>query len=206
MVCMTPQFIQKFLPDQLLQVCYSYSLIKFSNHAVDNIDGQTNSLIGKYGDGLMETILDLSTPVVEQNVNKKLWPTYSYFRIYDKGSDLPIHKDRPSCEYTVALCLGADPYDKPYNIYVGEKDETSEYKYFDSDKSFNKYRIDHTFPMIPNNAIIFKGMEKIHWREYCTHDHFITVFLHYVDQEGEYKDYKFDKRDLLGAPASTKKS
>ena len=60
---MTPQFIEKFLPDQLLQVCYSYSLIKFSNHAVDNIDGQTNSLIGAYSDGLMETILDLSTPV-----------------------------------------------------------------------------------------------------------------------------------------------
>ena len=52
--------------------------------------------------------------------------------------------------------------------------------------------------MTANNAVIFKGLENIHWREYCTHDHFMTVFLHYVDQDGEYKDYKYDKRSMLG--------
>ena len=52
---------------------------------MDNVDGQTNSLIGAYSDGLMETILDLSTPVVEQNVNKKLWPTYSYLEFMIRG-------------------------------------------------------------------------------------------------------------------------
>ena len=57
---------------------------------------------------------------------------------------------------------------------------------------------DYKFPMVVNNALIFKGMEKIHWREICNHDHFITVFLHYVDQEGPYKEYKFDKRSDLG--------
>ena len=148
----------------------------------------------------METLMDMSTPVVEQNVQKKLWPTYSYFRIYDKGSDLKIHTDRESCEYTVALCLGADPVDKPYEILIGEEDETSDYKYYDlKNRNFNRYRIDHKFPMLPNNAVIFKGMDKIHWREICTHDHFITVFLHYVDQEGPYKEFKYDKRDSLGA-------
>jgi hypothetical protein len=53
--------------------------------------------------------------------------------------------------------------------------------------------------MIPNNAVIFKGRDKIHWREMCKHDHFMTVFLHYVDQEGPYKDFKFDKRESLGS-------
>jgi hypothetical protein len=202
---MNPIFIKEFLPEQILNLCNSYALIKYSNYSEVKIDSQTSSLIAKYGDHLMETLLDMSTPVVEQNVGKKLWPTYSFFRIYDKGSCLPIHKDRPSCEYTVALCLGADPIDKPYEIFVGEEDKTSDYKFFDDDKSYNRYRIDHKFSMLPNNALLFKGMDKIHWREYCQHDHFITVFLHYVDQEGEYKDYKFDKRNSLGASASTKK-
>ena len=52
--------------------------------------------------------------------------------------------------------------------------------------------------MLPNNALIFKGIDKIHWREYCKHDHFMTVFLHYVDQNGKYAEHKFDKRDMLG--------
>ena len=196
---MQPIFIKEFLPQQILNLIYSYSVIKFSNQKKFEIDIQTNSLVSEHGDYLMETLMDMSTPVVEQNVGKKLWPTYSYFRIYDKGSDLKIHKDRESCEYTVALCLGADPVDQPYEIFVGEEDETSDYKYYnEGEEEFKRYRIDHKFPMVPNNAVIFKGMDKIHWREMCKHDHFMTVFLHYVDQEGPYKEFKFDKRDTLG--------
>ena len=201
---MQPIFIKEFLPQQILNLAYSYSIIKFSNEKqlMKDFDIQSNSLIGVYSDYLMETLMDLSTPVVEQNVNKKLWPTYSYLRIYDKDSDLKIHIDRPSCEYTVALCLGADPIDQPYEIFVGEEDETSDYKYYDKKGEYKRYRIDHKFSMIPNNAVIFKGMDKIHWREMCKHDHFMTVFLHYVDQEGPYKEFKFDKRDSLGSPLS----
>ena len=195
---MNPIFIPEFLPKQILDLCYSYSVIKYSNKKDTNIDGQTGSIIFEHGDYLMETLMQASLPVIEQNVGKKLWPTYSFFRIYDKGSDLKIHKDRPSCEYTVALCLGADPVNEPYEIFVGEEDPASDYKYYDGEGNYNRYKIEHKFPMVPNNAVIFKGMEKIHWREMCKHDHFTTVFLHYVDQEGPYAEYKFDKRDALG--------
>jgi hypothetical protein len=193
-----PIFIKEFLPQQLLNLAYSYCIIKYNNQNQFNIDSQTNYLISEHGDYLMETLMDLSTPVIEQNVNKKLWPTYSFFRIYDKGSDLRIHTDRESCEYTVALCLGADPLDKPYEIFVGEKDENSDYKYFDNQEKLTRLRIDNKYSMSQNNALIFKGMNKLHWREICEHDHYMMVFLHYVDQEGPYKDFKFDKRASLG--------
>lgn len=196
---MNPIFIKEFLPPEILNIAYSYSLIKYQNPEFISLDNQSGSLIKENNDFLMETLLDMSTPVVEQNVGKKLFPTYSFFRIYDKGSDLKVHTDRDSCEFTVALCLGADPIDKPYDLFVGEKDDTSDYKYYNSNpKKWEKFRIDHKFSMLPNNAIIFKGIEKIHWREYCEHDHFITVFLHYVDQEGPYKEFKFDKRAAIG--------
>ena len=195
---MQPIFIKEFLPKEILNLCYSYCLLKFSNQKSFIIDRQTSSLISHHGDHLMETIMDMSTSVVEQNVGKKLWPTYSFFRIYDKCSDLKIHKDRESCEYTVALCLGADPVAQPYEIFLGEEDNNSDYKYYNSENEYKRYRIDNKFSMLPNNALIFKGMDKIHWREECQHDHFITVFLHYVDQEGPYKEFKFDKRENLG--------
>ena len=193
-----PIFIKEFLPKQILNLIYTYSIIKYGNQKKFETDTQTNSLISEHSDYLMETLMDLSTPVIEQNVKKKLFPTYSFFRIYDKGDDLRVHTDRESCEYTVALCLGAHPTDQPYEIFLGEKDKNSDYKYFSKKGDFERYRIDYKFPMMPNNAIIFKGMNKLHWREQCQHDHFITVFLHYVDQDGEYKDFKFDKRSALG--------
>jgi hypothetical protein len=199
---MNPIFIKNFLPEQITNLAYSYSLIKYSNQKNFNLDSQTNSLISEHSDYLMETLLDMSTPVIENNINKKLFPTYSFFRIYDKGSTLPIHTDRGSCEYTVALCLGCDPIDKPYEIFVGEEDNNSDYKFYNDNGDWNRYRIDHKFSMLPNNALIFKGMDKIHWREYCEHDHFITVFLHYVDQEGKYAEHKFDKRNNLGEKKS----
>ena len=195
---MQPIFIKEFLPKQILDLIYSYTIIKFSDQKKFKHDLQTSSIVGEVSDYLMETLLATSNPVIEQNLNKKLFPTYSYFRIYDKGSDLKIHKDRPSCEYTVALCLGADPVDKPYEIFIGEEDEESDYKYFDKDGKYNRYKIQHKFSMLPNNALIFKGIEKKHWRETCHHDHFMTVFLHYVDQEGPFKEWKFDKREMLG--------
>jgi hypothetical protein len=195
---MQPIFIKEFLPKEILVVVQNYCLLKYANPEFISADSQTQSFISHYNDHLMESLMDLSTPVVEKNVQKKLFPTYSFFRIYDRLSDLPVHTDRPSCEYTVALSLGSDPVEKPYEIFVGEADDTSDYKYYDKSRKFNRLRIDYKFPMVPNNAIIFKGMEKIHWREYCEHDYFMTVFLHYVDQEGEYKEYKFDKRQCLG--------
>lgn len=201
-----PIFIKEFLPEEILNVLYSYCVIKYSAKKEFMIDPQCSTLIVDYADPLMETILDMSTPVIEENVGRKLFPTYSYLRIYDLNSDLKIHKDRPACEYTVALCLGSLPKEVPYEIFIGEEDPSSDYKYYDqNDLKFKRYRIDHKFDMFPNNAIIFQGQNKIHWREYCKHDHFITVFLHYVDQEGKYAEEKFDKRSNLGEPDPTKR-
>ena len=161
---MSPIFINNFLPNQIFNLVNSYCIIKYSNLKTFKIDDQSNSLIGQYGDPLMETLLDMSTPVIEKNVGKNLFPTYSYFRIYDKLSDLKVHTDRDSCEYTVALCV----------------------------------QIENKFKMLPNDALIFQGTDKYHWREECIHDHYMTVFLHYVDQNGEYSELKFDGRTMLG--------
>lgn len=209
---MEPIYIKNFLPEVLLNFIYSYCVIHYSSPSsvkIDVMDFQTNSLISRYSDPVMETLMDMSTPVIEQNLNKKLFPTNSFFRIYDKGATLPIHIDRTAAEYTVALCIGADPVDMPYEIFVGEKDNTSDYKFFydrdhhtdlDMAGKFGRTKITHKFSMLPNDALIFKGSEKLHWREYCEHDHYVTVFLHYVDQDGPFKDYKFDKREGLGYP------
>lgn len=195
-----PVFIEEFFPEQVCNIAYNYTILKSLNKRNFVIDRQTESIFSEYSDFLMETLLELSTPVVESNVGKKLFPTYSFLRIYDKGSDLKIHLDRASCEYTVAICLGSDPI-SPYSLFVGRKDEQSKYKFFDQEsKKLIPMQVDFEFPMKQNNALIFNGIDNYHWREECSHDNYATVFLHYVDQNGKNKDFIFDKRECLGCP------
>ena len=73
-----PIFIKDFFPKQILDLTYSYCVIKYSNLKKFDLDTQTNSLISEHGDYFMETLLASSTPVIEQNVGKKLFPTYSF--------------------------------------------------------------------------------------------------------------------------------
>jgi hypothetical protein len=50
----------------------------------------------------------------------------------------------------------------------------------------------------PGDIAIYKGCEVEHWREPYEGRQQIQLFLHYVDANGIYKDYKFDKRPMLG--------
>jgi hypothetical protein len=88
---------------------------------------------------------------------------------------------------------------------TGKDMETKASKVLQSDKYSDETKnvpleIEGKFEMLPNNALIFQGTDKFHWREECIHDHFITVFLHYVDQNGDFSNHKFDKRTMLGQP------
>ena len=86
---MKPLFIKEFVPKQIFNILNSYSIIKYSN--LKNIEpcSQSNSLITQYADPLMETLMDMSTGVIEQNVGKKLFPTYSFLESMIKAQTSP---------------------------------------------------------------------------------------------------------------------
>ena len=50
------------------------------------------------------------TKKIEEVTGLELCPTYSYQRIYKQGQELDRHKDRPSCEISVTMNLGGDPW------------------------------------------------------------------------------------------------
>jgi hypothetical protein len=45
--------------------------------------------------------------------------------------------------------------------------------------------------------MFYRGVECPHWREPLNGDHVAQVFLHYVDQNGPYAEWKYDKRPAL---------
>ena len=63
-----------------------------------------------YGDVVIETLCAQLTPKMEKLTKLKLVPTYCYFRIYEKGSILRKHKDRPACEISSTLFFGGDKW------------------------------------------------------------------------------------------------
>lgn len=137
-----------------------------------------------HGAQVFDSLLVQLLPHFEQASGKRLLPTYSYARLYAPGDVLENHLDRPACEISATITLGFEGDVWP--IYMGdsmEKDNASEIK------------------MQVGDAVMYRGMEKFHWREKYTEGKWqAQVFLHYVDADGPNKEWKFDKREKLNLP------
>jgi hypothetical protein len=139
-------------------------------------DTQVPGTPAVYADPRMELLLARLTPMVEAEAGVTVYPSYSYFRVYKKGDRLKKHKDRPSCEISLSLSLGYDP-DEPWPLWV------------EGDAGATELRITR------GDAVLYKGTAVAHWREEFQGNYAAQVFLHYVDQKGPYREWRFDKRE-----------
>jgi predicted 2-oxoglutarate/Fe(II)-dependent dioxygenase YbiX len=124
-------------------------------------------------------------PHFEKAAGKRLHPTYSYARLYKKGEKLKIHTDRESCEISATLTLGFDG--EAWPIYMGDEGKENASK----------------IVMDVGDVVLYRGMEKHHWRKKFKGEWQAQVFLHYVDADGPHKEWKFDKRPGLNLPATS---
>jgi len=155
-----------------------------------------------HGAPIFDSLLEQLLPNFEIASGKKLYPTYAYARLYAPGEELKIHTDRPSCEISATLTLGFEGNVWP--IYMGDCDETKSLEKLIDMEGFERWvknvsRID----MNVGDAIIYKGQEKLHWREpYKEGQWQAQVFLHYVDANGPNAEWKYDKRKKLSHHSS----
>ena len=183
------QVIRNAISYDLANFCFNYFLlkrdaIKFmydNNFIAENgmygtwKDPQVPGVYSIYADHVMETLLVKTLPVMKEKTGLDLLPTYSYARVYEKGSILEKHKDRPSCEISTTLNLGGDLWP----IYV------------------EGIKID----LNPGDMLIYAGCELEHWREPFEGNICGQVFLHYNHADGPFaKTNLYDKRPLLGVP------
>jgi hypothetical protein len=131
-----------------------------------------------YGNPLMESLLSELQPYVECEVGSSLYPTYSYLRSYATGDRLPRHEDRPACEVSVSLCISLEP-PVPWPLFLEEGDEIS------------------SVSLLPGDAVLYMGCTTPHWREPFAGSICNQVFLHYVRQDGEHAEERFDRRPSL---------
>jgi len=168
-------------------------------------DQQVPGCYSKYADWVMETLLMYMIPIMKAKTGMDLVPTYSYTRLYEKGSILPRHKDRPSCEVSTTMHLGGDPW----AIYL---DPTGADFVVGKRNSFDGAY--ETPPQLKPGApkgvkvdlkvgdmLIYSGCDLEHWREPFEGNLCVQTFLHYNHADGRFAEKNiFDRRPMLGIP------
>ena len=159
-------------------------------------DGQIPNTYSQYANIAMETLLLKCQPGMEKATGLKLYPAYTYARIYKKGDELKRHKDRFSCEISTTMNLAGDdwPIYLSPNENVGEPDG----KNITVASNAKGVKVD----LKPGDMLVYKGVELEHWREKFKGKECVQVFLHYNNRKTPgSKDNMFDKRPHLGLPS-----
>jgi len=198
--------IKGHLTKELSTLCYAYCLnkVKSIDHKSTfrpdlynkHWDGgfgeeQVPKAYWSYGDVLMDSILETSTISIGKYLGMNLVPTYSYWRLYEKGQELEKHLDRKSCEFSATLCLGynannlKDPYVWP--IYLE-----------------NKYEKSVEVLLEPGDLLLYKGTELAHWRKPYKGLNHAQVFLHYNKLDDK-ESLPLDGRPILAIPKQDNK-
>ena len=150
----------------------------------ENKNDQIPETYSHYSDIAMETLMLKCQPIMEKNTGLKLYPFYSYARIYKKGDVLKRHKDRFSCEISTTMNLGGDDW----AIYL------------EPSGKINKKGI--KINLKPGDMLVYSGCELEHWRNKFKGKDCAQVFLHYNNKKTPgSKDNMFDKRPHLGLPS-----
>ena len=170
---------------QVYDTCMQHRYFSpYENIIGDYQDPQIPHTYSQYSNIAMETLMLKCQPEMEKVTGLKLYPAYTYARIYKKGDELKRHKDRFSCEISTTMNLGGDPWP----IYLEPSGET--------DKKGIKVDLK------PGDMLVYRGVELEHWRNKFKGKECVQVFLHYNNRKTPgAKDNMFDKRPHLGLPS-----
>lgn len=154
-------------------------------------DDQCPGSFSVYADPIQSEMQELYRRKLEDCIGYKLFPTYTYSRIYSPREILHRHSDRPSCEISITTTLDFDTFDnEPWDIYICRTKENLE--------------PEQPYKLYPGDILVYRGCELDHWRDAFVGISQTQAFLHYVDANGPYAECKYDFRPSLGSTVQTK--
>ena len=163
-------------------------------------DEQIPQTYSHYSDIAMETLMLKCQPIMEKTTGLKLYPAYTYARLYKNEDVLKRHKDRFSCEISTTMNLGGDPW--PIYLSPNENVGRPDGKKITVASKAKGIKVD----LKPGDMLVYRGCELEHWRNKFNGKECIQAFLHYNNRKTPgAKDNMFDKRPHLGLPSWFKK-
>jgi hypothetical protein len=176
--------VKNFISKDIAKYLFEYT--KFLSHVLRDSPMKPENVIGdnlvkdswgnKHGDIAFDVLMKMMKPKMEEITGLQLYPTYTYFRLYQSENIMPKHRDRPSCEISLTLKL-SDTGNYNWPIFMAN----------------NRLELDD------GDGVVYRGCELEHWREKCDgpKDYRLgQLFMHYVDKNGNLTDYKYDKRNI----------
>ena len=171
------------------QLCFSGKKIVQTLSDENQVEGS----FARYNFLRYKRIHHLIGKLIEGELGIDLFPTYFYERFYYVGQELTRHRDRPACEISASLQISTNR-DEQWPIWFELPDKS------ESNVCMNN-----------GDMVIYKGCEREHWREPLqsrygrikklwkrirkdeddTYHH--QIFFHYVNAQGPYVHYAFDK-------------
>jgi hypothetical protein len=172
---------------QVYDTCRNARYISPFENIIGHYEGQEEQIphtYSQYSNVAMETLMLKCQPKMEEVTGLKLYPAYTYARIYKKGDELKRHKDRFSCEISTTMNLAGDDWP----IYLEPSGEVGK----------KGIKVD----LKPGDMLVYSGCELEHWRNKFKGKECVQVFLHYNNRKTPgSKDNMFDKRPHLGLPS-----
>jgi len=162
------------LEDPHLSLLYRYAR-KRAALGTMKLDDTSAGALSAPGEVFMDGLLEDLLPLAEETSGLELFPTFSYFRVYQRNDTLERHKDREACEISLSLCLGYEA-DRPWPMFIEGPAGVS------------------AIELEPGDGLFYRGIECPHWREAFDGEHLAQVFLNYVDQNGPNAEWKYDRR------------
>jgi hypothetical protein len=128
-------------------------------------------------------LLTKKIPHVNELLGEEVLPTYTYARVYKKGSVLERHRDRPACEISFTLNLAKDVN---WPIYFQRPDG-----------------VETCVELNPGDAVLYLGCQADHWRNKFEGEQHTQLFMHYVRANGSKAWAYFDKQQQQNPTPST---
>jgi hypothetical protein len=177
--------VKSVISQELRDFITQYALFdEMQDYSLELNNVQVANSHSKYADPAMETVLLSLSETMEKNTELSLSPTYSYYRIYRHENELLPHTDRPSCEISATLCFN--------------------YSYNKKEYEWPIYMKDQPIVLGPGDIIIYRGYDLTHYRKQFlppdVNDWQVQGFFHFVDNNGPFSEFKFDKRNSIGEP------
>jgi hypothetical protein len=180
------EIVKNVISDQLLnQLKTEFELIRDNRFLISSEknkyaygDSQSPNSFSQYSLHCFESLAINFNDLMNKITGLILYPTYTYARIYYTGAILKSHTDRPSCEYSTTICIDSTDI---WNFYI--KDRSGK---------------ENILKLNPGDICVYSGCELAHWRKPYEGKQQMQCFLHYVNSEGPYKNFKYDKRPMMG--------
>jgi len=187
---------------QVYDTCRQAGYFSPFEHIIGFYEGPNSQIpntYSQYANIAMETLMLKCQPGMEKATGLKLYPAYTYARIYKKDDELKRHKDRFSCEISTTMNLGGDdwPIYLSPNENVGLSEHEGGKKGVTTSSNAKGIKVD----LKPGDMLVYSGCELEHWREKFKGTECVQVFLHYNNRKTPgAKNNMFDKRPHLGLP------